>query len=148
MQTIAKPKQVFQVFIKATPEKIWEAITRSEYTLQYYFKSTVESDWKPGSGYAYKIEGQPAIVGQVLESKAPHKLVCSFDARWDEQVTPDPPSRISWEIEPMGSFSKVTVVHDEFRSETATYHQVEGMNFILSGLKTLLETGNPLSEAA
>jgi uncharacterized protein YndB with AHSA1/START domain/DNA-binding transcriptional ArsR family regulator len=144
-----RPSQIFAIFIRATPERIWEAITSSEYTLKYYFASTVESDLKSGSPIVYSIDGEPAIVGEVIESKPPEKLVCSFDARWDDEVKGDPPSTIAWLIEPAGpGVSKVTVVHDGFAAETATYGQVgQGMPFILSGLKTLLETGEPLTPA-
>jgi DNA-binding transcriptional ArsR family regulator/uncharacterized protein YndB with AHSA1/START domain len=144
-----RPSQVFAIFIRATPERIWEAITSSEYTLKYYFASAVESDLEPGSPIVYSIDGEPAILGEVLESKPPEKLVCSFDARWDDEVRADPPSTIAWLIEPAGpGVSKVTVVHDGFATETATYGQVgQGMPFILSGLKTLLETGEPLTPA-
>jgi DNA-binding transcriptional ArsR family regulator/uncharacterized protein YndB with AHSA1/START domain len=145
-----KPSHVFAIFIRATPERIWEAITSSEYTLKYYFASTVESDLRAGSPIRYAIQGEPAILGEVIESEPPTKLVCTFDARWDDDVRPDAPSTISWLIEPAGpGVSKLTVVHDGFAGETATYNQVGGgMPFILSGLKTLLETGEPLLPAS
>jgi uncharacterized protein YndB with AHSA1/START domain len=150
MASNSKPSHVFVVFIRATPERIWDALTQSEFTQQYYYASTVESDWTPGSAYAYAIQGQPAIVGEVLEADPPSRLVMTFDARWDEQVAADPPSRIAWEIEPAGEgLSKLTVVHDGFESRTHTFEQIAGgMPFILSGLKTLLETGEPLQAPA
>lgn len=141
-----KPSHVFAIFIRAGREQIWEALTSSDYTLKYYYASTVESDWRPGAPIAYRIQGEPAIVGEVIESNPPERLVCTFDARWDDDVRADPPSRITWTLEEAGpGVSKVTVVHDGFESETATFAQVAGgMPFILSGLKTLLETGEPL----
>jgi DNA-binding transcriptional ArsR family regulator/uncharacterized protein YndB with AHSA1/START domain len=143
-----KPSHVFAVFIKTTPAQLWEALTSSEYTLKYYFASTVESEWKPGSPFVYKIQDEPAIVGEVIESVPPEKLVCTFDARWDDGVRADPPSRITWLVEAAGpDVCKLTVIHDGFESETATFEQVVGgMPFILSGLKTLLETGEPLMQ--
>ena len=145
----SKPSHVFAIFIRATPERVWEAITTSDYTLQYYFSSAVESDLTPGSPIVYRIDGEPVLVGDVIECEPPTKLVTSFDARWDDDVRPDAPSTISWLIEPAGpGVSKLTVVHDGFAGETATYNQVGGgMPFILSGLKTLLETGEPLMPA-
>jgi DNA-binding transcriptional ArsR family regulator/uncharacterized protein YndB with AHSA1/START domain len=142
----AKPSQVFAVFIKTTREQLWEALTESEYTLKYYFASTVESNWEAGAPFVYRIEGNEAIVGEVIEATPLEKLVCTFDARWDDEVRPDPPSRITWILEQAGpDVCKLTVVHDNFESETATFGQVGGgMPFILSGLKTLLETGKPL----
>ncbi len=144
-----RPSHVFVVFIGTTAERLWEAITSSDFTLEYYFASTVESDWKPGSPFVYAIHGEPAIVGEVVEADPPRRLVCSFDARWDDDVAGDPPSRITWEIEPAGeAVCKLTVLYDGFDAETATYRQVGGgMPLILSGLKTLLETGEPLMAA-
>jgi DNA-binding transcriptional ArsR family regulator/uncharacterized protein YndB with AHSA1/START domain len=142
----SKPSHVFAIFIRTTPEQLWEALTSSDYTLKYYYASTVESEWHPGSPYVYRIEGEPAIVGEVIEAKPPEKLVYTVDARWDDDTRPDPPSRITWLIEAAGpGVCQLTVVHDGFESETATFKAVGGgMPFILSGLKTLLETGEPM----
>jgi DNA-binding transcriptional ArsR family regulator/uncharacterized protein YndB with AHSA1/START domain len=143
---VQKPSHVFAIFIRADREQIWEALTSSDYTLKYYYASTVESEWRPGAPFVYRIHGEPAIVGEVIESRPPEQLVCTFDARWDDQVRADPPSRITWTLEEAGpGFSKLTVVHDGFDAETATFVQIAGgMPFILSSLKTLLETGEPL----
>jgi DNA-binding transcriptional ArsR family regulator/uncharacterized protein YndB with AHSA1/START domain len=149
MTASAVPSHVYVVYIRATPERIWDAITQSEFTLEYYYGSTVESDWTPGAEYTYSIGGEPAINGSVLEADRPSRLSMTFDARWDDEVIGDPPSRVTWEIEPAGEeLSKLTVVHDGFESENHTYGQVGGgMPYILSGLKTLLETGEPLAAA-
>jgi uncharacterized protein YndB with AHSA1/START domain/DNA-binding transcriptional ArsR family regulator len=145
----SRPSHVFVLFIRTTPERVWEAITTSDFTRKYYYSSTVESDWTPGSDYAYRIQGEPAIVGQVIEADPPRRLVCTFDARWDQEVASDPSSRITWEIEPAGEgVTKLTVVHDGLDENSATYRSVGGgMPFILSGLKTLLETGESLASA-
>jgi DNA-binding transcriptional ArsR family regulator/uncharacterized protein YndB with AHSA1/START domain len=143
---VEKPSQVFAIFIRTTPEQLWEALTSSDYTLKYYYASTVESEWRAGSPLVYRIQGEPAIVGEVIEAKPPEKLVYTVDARWDDATRPDPPSRITWLIEAAGpGVCQLTVVHDGFESETATFKAVGGgMPFILSGLKTLLETGEPM----
>jgi uncharacterized protein YndB with AHSA1/START domain/DNA-binding transcriptional ArsR family regulator len=150
MAVTDKPSHVYVVYIRAKPERIWEALTQSEFTQQYYYASTVDSDWDAGSEYVYSINGQTAIVGEVLEAEPPSRLAMTFDARWDDDVAADPPSRITWEIEAAGDgLSKLTVVHDGFAAETHTYGQVGGgMPYILSGLKTLLETGQPLAAPA
>lgn len=142
-----RPRHVSQIFIRATPDQVWRAITESEFTLRYYYGSSVESDWTPGSTYRYAISGSDAIVGTVLEADAPRRLVQTFDARWDDDVAADAPSRLTWELEETApGITKVTTIHDEFPSHTATYHQVSGgMPFILSGLKSLIETGEPLT---
>jgi uncharacterized protein YndB with AHSA1/START domain/DNA-binding transcriptional ArsR family regulator len=141
-----RPRYVAQIFIRASPEEVWRAITESEFTLRYYYQSTVESDWSPGSAYRYAIAGNDAILGTNLEVEPPRRLVQTFDARWDEQVAADAPSRLTWEIEEIApGVSKVTTIHDQFPSRTATFEQVAGgMPFILSALKSLLETGQPL----
>ena len=139
---------VFTIFVSATPEQVWRAITESEFTSRYYFASTVESDWEPGSPYRYLIEGNEAIVGEVLEVDPPRRLAMTFDARWDEHVAADPPSRIVWELAEAGpGIVEVTVVHEGLAAGSATAEQISGMAFILSGLKTLLETGTPLAAA-
>lgn len=143
------PANVFAVFVKATPEQVWRAITESEFTRRYYYASTVESDWQPGSPYCYLIDGNEAIVGEVLEADPPRRLVMTFDARWDEDVAADPPSRITWEVaDAAPGLSRLTVIHEGLVPGTATFEQVpKGMPLILSGLKTLLETGEPLISA-
>ena len=140
------PDNVFTVFVKATQEQVWSAITESEFTLRYYYASTVESSWEVGSPYRYLIDGHEAIVGEVLEADPPRRLVMSFDARWDDGVAADPPSKIAWELTDAGpGVVQLTVVHEGLDAGTATYEQVAGgMPFILSGLKTILETGEPL----
>ena len=141
----AAPARVFTVYVKSTPDEVWSAITDSEFTLRYYYASTVESDWEPGSPYRYLIAGSDAIVGEVLESDPPRRLALTFDARWDEQVASDPPSRITWEIVEAGpGVVEVKAVHEGLVPGSATANQIEGMAYILSGLKTLLETGEPL----
>jgi uncharacterized protein YndB with AHSA1/START domain/DNA-binding transcriptional ArsR family regulator len=145
--TEAPPAAVFTVFIKTTPDQLWRAITESEFTTRYYYRSAVESDWKPGSAYRYHIDGEEQITGTVIEADPPRRLVQTFDARWDEDVAADAPTRLSWEIDEAGpGMCKLTVVHDGFASRSATYESVSGgMPYILSGLKTLLETGQPLA---
>jgi uncharacterized protein YndB with AHSA1/START domain/DNA-binding transcriptional ArsR family regulator len=149
METYA-PSSVFTVFVKATPAQVWRAITEAEFTQRYFYASTVESDWSPGSAYRYLVDGNEAIVGEVLEAEAPRRLVMTFDARWDEHVASDPPSTITWEITDAGpGVVQLTVVHDGLVPGSATLEQaLGGMPLILSGLKTLLETGAPLMAAA
>jgi len=140
------PDSVFTVFVKATREQVWSAITESEFTLRYYYASTIEADFEVGSPYRYLIDGQEAIVGEVLEADPLRRLAMTFDAQWDDQVAADPPSRIVWELADAGpGVVQLTVVHEGLAPKTATFEQVAGgMPFILSGLKTLLETGEPL----
>ena len=142
------PKHVYEIYIRTTPQKLWDAITRPEFTRQYFYGSSVKSDWKVGSPVAHLGEDEkPMLEGVVVEIDPPRRLVTTFAAKFsrDGDVSHDRPSRVTWEIEPRGEVCKLTLVHDDFDHETATYKSVgNGWNPVLSGLKTLLETGKPL----
>src|SRR4051794_16432581 len=144
--TQAPPGHVVTTFIKAPPETVWRALTESSFTTRYYYRSTVDSDWQAGSPYRYSIDGEAAIEGEILEAAAPSRLVMTFSALWSPDVAADPPSRLTWELEGAGpGVTRLTVVHGGFASETATFREVTGgWSWIVSGLKSLLETGEPL----
>jgi uncharacterized protein YndB with AHSA1/START domain/DNA-binding transcriptional ArsR family regulator len=139
-------KHVYEVYIRTTPEKLWEAITRPEMTRQYFYANDVESDWKVGSPVRHKgPDGKTKLDGKVMEVVPGRKLVTTFCAVHDPEAAKDRPSRVTWEIEPRGEVCRLTLTHDDFDGITATYKQVGlGWNPVLSGLKTLLETGKPL----
>jgi uncharacterized protein YndB with AHSA1/START domain len=141
-----QPKHVYEVYIRTTPEKLWQAITRPEMTRQFFYGNDVESDWKVGSSVRHKSpDGKPNLDGKVLEVVPQRKLVTTFSAVHDAACAKDRPSRVTWEIEPRGEVCKLTLTHDDFDGITETYQQVgRGWNPVLSGLKTLLETGKPL----
>jgi uncharacterized protein YndB with AHSA1/START domain len=137
-------EKVFEIYIKTTPERLWEAITDGEMRSKYNFGAQVSSDWTPGSRYEM---GHPAggILGEGenLEVDPPRRLVQSATMLWSEDVKSEGPSRITWEIEPVGTSCRLTVTHDELR-EDANAELYGGWPMILSGLKTLLETGESL----
>jgi uncharacterized protein YndB with AHSA1/START domain/DNA-binding transcriptional ArsR family regulator len=139
---MSAPKHVYEVYIRATPERVWQALTDSEFTTRYYYGNTVESDWKPGSPMIYKNpDGTESIQCEIVEADPPRRLVHTFFF----PGTDESPSRCTWTIEPRGEASLLTLVHDEFDGETATYKSVaHGWVPVLSGLKTLLETREPL----
>lgn len=139
---MSAPKHVYEVYIAATPERVWQALTDSEFTKQYYYDNTVESDWKPGSPLVYRNpDGTTAIECEIVEADPPRKLVHTFFF----PGTDESPSRCTWSIEPRGAASLLTLTHDEFDGETSTFKSVaHGWVPILSGMKTLLETGKPL----
>jgi uncharacterized protein YndB with AHSA1/START domain/DNA-binding transcriptional ArsR family regulator len=139
------PKQVYEIFIKATPERLWQAITDGEVTRRYFFGSVAESTWQPSTPLVWRIDGNVAVDGKVLEFDPPRKLVHTWDYRLDPDASKDRPSRVTWEITPMGEMCKLAVIHDDFDGETATYRIVAGgWSYVLSGLKSVLETGEPL----
>jgi uncharacterized protein YndB with AHSA1/START domain len=141
-------KQVYQVFIQASPERVWEAITTSKFTTQYYFGSPIESDWQPGSTYSMPGPDGSAIWidGTIIEADPGRRLVQTFNAHWKPELDGEKATRVTWDIEKMGDACKLTVVHDEFEVGALLYDEVDdgGWSQILSGLKTLLEVGKPL----
>jgi uncharacterized protein YndB with AHSA1/START domain len=143
-------KSVYEVYIKAPAERVWDAITRPELTAQYYYGTAAHSDWTVGSKLEYRYpDGSVAAEGEILEAEAPRKVTMSFHAVWDEDVAKDPPVRMTWEITPAGDVSKLTVVTEDLIPGSATASQFEGgVVYIVSGLKTLLETGAALPAAA
>ena len=138
-------EKVFEIYIKTTPERLWEAITDSEMRSKYSFGTGIESDWTPGSRYkAIHPAGVEIAEGENLEVDPPRRLVQSFTALWSEDVKNEGSSRVTWEIEPVGDSCRLTVTHDELR-EGANEELYGGWPMILSGLKTLLETGELLT---
>ena len=135
--------QVYSVFIKATPEQIWDAITKPEFTQQYFYGARIELR----DGRRFSAIGGTEWDEEVLEADPPSRLVHRFVAAYDPDMAAEEPSRVTWEIEPQdGGVSKLTVVHDRLEAAPKTAESVAGgWMFILSGLKTLLETGKPLS---
>ena len=136
---------VFEVFIKTTPERLWEAITDPKLRARYSFGVETHSDWTPGSEYKAGVPGVVEIgAGENLEVDPPRRLVQSFTALWSDEVKGHGPSRVTWEIEQVADSCRLTVVHDQLRPG-ANPELYGGWPMILSGLKTLLETGANLT---
>jgi len=139
-------EKVFEIYIKTTPERLWEAITDPELRRRYSFGIGVESDWAQGSRY----EGitpampKPMLAGENLEVDPPRRLVQSFNALWSEEIEAEGTSRVTWEIEQVEDSCRLTVTHDELR-DGANSELYGGWPMIISGLKTLLETGEDLT---
>lgn len=139
------PRHVYEIYIRTTPERLWRAITDPADTQLYYYGTRVQSDWKPGSRLVYLDGDQVTLECKILEIEPSRKLVHSFVMTYDPETAVERPSRVSWEIEKQGEVCRLTLVHDDFDGETKTYREVEhGWAGILSGLKTLIETGQPL----
>ena len=145
-----RPKHVYEVYIRTTPEKLWQAITDASFTRQYFFQQAVESSWKVGGEYVHRApDGAVKIEGKILEIEPPRRLVHTFACPYRDDTRNDRASRVTWTIERQGNVCKLTLVHDDFDGETATFNSVgKGWNPVLSGLKTLLETGSPLALGA
>jgi uncharacterized protein YndB with AHSA1/START domain len=149
--------QVYRVFIKATPQAVWDAITQPEWAEKYGYCSRVDYELRPGGAYrgfatdAMKAHGAPEviIVGEVLESDPPHRLVQTWHPIWDPASAAEAMTRLTWEIQPQqGGVTRLTVTHD-VAGAPLTARMVSGdvpnagggWSFVLSDLKTLLETG-------
>jgi uncharacterized protein YndB with AHSA1/START domain len=154
--------QVYRVYIKATPQAIWDAITKPEWTQRYGYRGIAEYDLRPGGKYLARAPeemqsmGMPEVVvdGEVIEADPPRKLVQTWRALWDEEIAAEGPTRVTFDIEEDdGGVTRLTVTHElegaplhaaQLTSVTRIYEGGGGWNWILSDLKTLLETGNPL----
>jgi uncharacterized protein YndB with AHSA1/START domain len=145
-----KPKQVHEIVIRASAEAVWDALTNGTLTPHYYYGTAVEGDWQAGGSMRYRsADGSIMLDGSVIAAEKPTKLVTTFRAHWDRAFANDRPTRCTWLLEQRGDLCKLTLIHDEFDGETATFRAVgDGWSLILSGLKTLLETGKPLTANA
>ena len=139
--------QVYAVFIRATPEQVWDAITKPEFTTKYFHGTKIESTFEPGTPYLSVAGSDTVVDGEILESDPPRTLKHTWRALWNPETAAEPHSRVTWEIEPQeGGVTKLTVTHDQLEAAPKTAESVAGgWEYVLSGLKTVLETGEPLS---
>jgi uncharacterized protein YndB with AHSA1/START domain len=139
-------EKVFEIYIRTTPEHLWEAITDPEIRSKYNFGARQSSDWTPGSRYEMRAPGADMLLGEGvnLEVDPPRRLVQTMVALWSDDVKSEGTSRITWEIEPVADSCRLTVTHDQLR-EGANNELYGGWPMILSGLKTWLETGELLT---
>jgi uncharacterized protein YndB with AHSA1/START domain len=152
--TRAQSTQVFRIYIHATPEQVWEAITSAEFSRQYGYGGDVEFDLTPGGEFRHlasedmKQVGMPDVVvtGRVLESDPPHRLVQTWNPVWND----DPETTLTYEIEPaFDGTTRLTLVHelegapataaDVSGNSAADQHGAGGWPWVLSGLKSTLE---------
>ena len=160
--------QVYRVYIKATPQAIWDAITKPEWSERYGYGGRVEYDLRPGGAYralasdAMKAGGAEmgvpvpdvAVDGEVIEADQPHRLVQTWRMTMDEEMAAEGFTRLTYEIEERkGGVTRLTLIHDlEHAPKLAALVSGEledlgaggGWSWILSDLKSLLETGSPL----
>jgi uncharacterized protein YndB with AHSA1/START domain len=139
--------QVYAVFIRATPEQVWDAITKPEFTTKYFHGTKIESTFEPGAPYLSVAGDETVVDGEIIESDPPRMLQHTWRALWSPETADEPHSRVTWEIESQeGGVTKLTVTHDQLEASPKTAVSVSGgWSYVLSGLKTVLETGEPLS---
>jgi uncharacterized protein YndB with AHSA1/START domain len=139
-------EKVYEIYIKTTPDVLWEAITNPEIRAKYNFGAGMYGDWTPGAKQEMRSADADLSLGtsEVLEVDPPRKLVQTLEANFSPQAAAEGSSRITWEIEPVGDSCRLTVIHDEMR-EGANEQLYGGWPMILSGLKTWLESGELLT---
>ncbi|MEZ0241467.1 MAG: ArsR/SmtB family transcription factor [Chloroflexota bacterium] len=150
-RTMIGPDHVYSVYINAEPERIWRAITDGVETAQYYYGTRVGSDWSVGSRIVYEYpDGTVAADGEVIGIDPPTRLEMTFHARWDAEIEAEGPVRQVWQIEPEhDGTSKLTVTTIGLREGSRTAAEFSGgIVYIVSGLKSLVETGAPMGTAA
>jgi uncharacterized protein YndB with AHSA1/START domain len=139
-------QKVYEIYIKTTPERLWRAITDPALRARYNFGASIATDWQPGSSFQMTArDGSVALgEGEIIEADPPRRLVHTMTALWSDDVRREGASRVTWEIEPVGDSCCLTLTHDDLR-EGANPELYGGWPMILSGLKTLLETGESLT---
>jgi len=141
----ATTTQVYRVFIRATPETVWDAVTKPEFTERYFHGVRIEL--RDGRRWSSMSDGRTWDEA-ILEEDPPRRLVHTWSSGYDPELAAEEPSRVTWEIEPREhGMTLLTVVHDRLEGAPRTAESVsgEGWMFVLSNLKTFLETGQPLT---
>jgi uncharacterized protein YndB with AHSA1/START domain len=143
-----EPATVYTIYIAATPEKVWQALTSAELSRKYFFGNAVEVDLKIGGAYIVRTpDGALHISGEVIECDPPRKLTVTFNVNWPELIEKLGPTLVSYEIEPAGDAVRLTMTesHDRLLSDDILSGGRSGWPAILSSLKSLLETGEALA---
>ena len=138
---------VYVSYINSTLEKVWQALTQNEFIEQFWGGSRISCDWTPGSKFQlHAPNGTVYDEGEVLAFDPPHHLSYTFKNIFFDELKPEPASRVDFKLEQVDGFVKLTLVHDQFSSPDSKYLRAisGGWPSILSGPKTLLETGKPL----
>jgi uncharacterized protein YndB with AHSA1/START domain len=141
------PSFVYVTYIRSTPEQLWLALTDGELTPRYWFGRRVQSDWRAGSRVAFFADdGRLTDSGQVFECERPRRLSYSWTVEFIEELRHEPPSRVTFELERMGDVVKLVLTHEQFGASSGVRKGgSDGWPIILSSLKSMLETGDPLA---
>jgi uncharacterized protein YndB with AHSA1/START domain len=140
-----KPEFIYVTYIETTPERLWEALTNSEFSRRYWFDTEVKSDWKVGSPFALVMDGTTTDVGEILEADPPRLLSYTFHHVLNEEARREPPTKVVFLIEPHGKLVKLTLTHEGFAEGSKLLDGISrGWPAILSSLKSMLESGTAL----
>ncbi len=145
---MSKPRHVFETYIKATADQIWEALVNPDFTKRYFFQTAINCGWEPQASYTYDLpDGTPAMKGVVLDSVRPQRLVMSFQMLFTPALAAEPPSKITWEITPVGDVCRLTCIHSDLALSPITWAATaSGWNVVLQSMKTLIETGEDIGD--
>jgi uncharacterized protein YndB with AHSA1/START domain len=145
--TMTKPQFVYVTYISTTLEKVWNALIGGEMTKQYWGRHRNVSDWKVGSSWSHQDYDDASAVdveGKVIEADPPQRLVITWQST-DAALRSEKPSRVTFQIEPFAGAVRLTVTHEELEPGSKMLQGITaGWPAILSSLKTLLETGQPM----
>lgn len=149
---MAATTHLYEIFIRAPRETVWEALTNPELTARYFFHTRLESSFRPGEPFRYVLEDNDAdAVDGVIETfEPPRRLVMTWHVLYDEEMSAEPPSRVEWTLHPAnddGSVTRVTLRHGDLALSPKTWANVQlGWVAVIDGLKTMLETGESLPD--
>jgi len=140
-----KPEFVYTTYIETTPEKLWHALTDGDFTERYWFGARLRSDWKVGSSFEMvRSDGTVSDAGKVVEVDPPRRLAYTF-VNLSHKYKNEFPALATFVLEPYGKLVKLTLTHEGFADDSKFYSGIsKGWPAILSSLKSLLETGQPL----
>ena len=140
-----KPEFIYISYIETTPEKLWEALTSSEFTRLYWWNTSVVSDWTVGSPFSLVLNGKTTDVGEILEAERPRRLSYTFRHILNEAARQELPSRVTFVLEQYGKLVKLTLTHEDFAEDSVIIDGIsKGWPAIMSSLKSLLESGSAL----
>lgn len=143
---MSKPEFLYVTYIETTAEKLWQALTDSEFTRRYWWGTDVVSDWKVGSPFKLVRNGTTTDDGEILEVDPPRRLSYTFHHVMDEKAKQERPSRVTFVLEPHGKLVKLTLMHEGFPADSVVLGGIsKGWPAIMSSLKSLLESGNALA---
>ena len=143
---MSKPEFVYVTYIETTPEKLWDALTSSEFSRRYWFGTELRSDFKVGSPFALVMNGQTTDTGEILEADPPRRLSYTFKHEVNEAMRKEPATKVAFTLEAFGNLVKLTVTHEGFVEGSHLLGAIsKGWHAILSGLKSLLERGKVLA---
>jgi uncharacterized protein YndB with AHSA1/START domain len=140
-----KPEFIYISYIETTPEKLWEALTSSEFTRLYWWDTSVVSDWTVGSPFSLVLNGKTTDIGEILDADRPRRLSYTFRHILNEAARKERPSRVTFVLEQYSKLVKLTLTHEDFAANSVVIDGIsKGWPAIMSSLKSLLESGSAL----